>query len=177
MEWGSFADWASACSGFLAVLAAGAALWSGHNMLRIERNRDDDQRSAEARAQAELVFALGTKTAGADGTGDRSIYLYNGSAKPVFNIVVRSTKVGSGAPNPPLKLGALPPGRFLVHPHERYHWGSLIDLGEQPEPVDFMVKGKGYGMIESLSFEDARRRPWILRHGTELDGALADPRP
>lgn len=174
IELGSVADWISGIGGFLAATAAAVAWRVNRRMLLVEEERDAKfelrERSLEQlkqREQASLVFALGAKLPNRGAEETWAIYLFNGSAKPVYNVTVQSQRLDGRTVNYPLELGAIPPGKFVVPSHPSFHWGNLIDLSFAPEPVDFLVKGKGKEMITNMEFVDADGLAWVLPRGTE----------
>lgn len=110
MQWGSVADWVAALGGVLAVVAAVVAWHVSQRLLELERERDRVRAAAATRAQAELVFVLGAKLSQRGDDEAWGIYLYNGSDKPIYGVHVESQRIGGGGLNPPLSIGALPPG-------------------------------------------------------------------
>lgn len=175
MEFGSLADWVAGIGGFLAAIAAVVAWLVNRRMLIVEQVRDAraDERERrelyrEKREQAGLVFVLGAKLPERQKGEDWAIYLFNGSNKPVYNVRVESQRLDGSAANYPLEIGALPPGRFVVPSHPRFHWGALVDLSLANEQVDFLVKGKGKEMIISMEFVDADGDAWELKGGTAI---------
>lgn len=152
----------------MAVVAAIVAWAVSKRLLEVEQCRDRKLEIAEVRAQAELVFALGAVLPKRVADEKWAIFLYNGSDKPLYDVYVESQRLDGSTRNYPLSLGAIPPGRFVVPSHPKYHWGSLVDLAQSPEPVDYLVRGKGAGMIVRVVFSDAARRKWELSNGTEL---------
>lgn len=175
MEFGSVADWLAGIGGFLAAIAAVVAWQVNRRMLIVEEERDAraDERERrelyrEKREQAGLVFALGAKLPDRPKGEDWAIYLFNGSTKPVYNVRVESQRLNGSAANYPLEIGALPPGRFVVPSHPKFHWGALADLSLANEQVDFLVKGKGKEMITSMAFADADGDHWALAGGTAI---------
>lgn len=167
------ADWVSGLGGVLAVIAAVVAWRVSEKLLAVEQGRDRHASLAASRAQAELVFAIGAKLPQREPGEQWALYLVNASTKPVYDVCVRSQKVDGSGPNPSLKLGALPPGKFVVPTHPKYLWGALIDYERITEPVEFVVRGKGNQMVQSLEFRDAKRRSWTLPNGTEMTPASA----
>jgi hypothetical protein len=152
-------------------LAVGAALvaWRvSQRLLDVEQRRDARREELAFREQAELFFVVGAKLPDRDDTETWAIALYNGSTKPIFDVRVESQRLDGSAANPVLKLGAVPPGRFVVPSHPTYHWGSLIDLDRTDERIDYLLKGKGTSMIQRVCFRDAARRQWELENGTGL---------
>lgn len=168
MQWGTVADWVGALGGLLAVVAAVVAWAVSRRLLQVEERRDAKADSSARREQAELVFVLGAKLLGRTPESSWSIFVYNGSNKPIYDICVQSQRLDGSASNHPLNLGALPPGRFAVPSHPTFHWGNPIDLEQNPEPIDYLVRGKGLQMIQEVTFSDATRAPWSLAGGTEL---------
>lgn len=173
MELGSLADWVSAGGGLLAVIAALIAWKVSRTQLSLEQRREGRAVAAGRRSQAELVFAIGAKLSAREDAHQWALFLVNASTKPVYEVVVRSQKLDGSGANAVLRLGALPPGRFVVPNHPRYHWGSLLDYARISEPVDLLVKGKGNQMVRSVDFLDSRRVAWRLANGTELSQAPA----
>ncbi len=174
MEWGTIADWVSAFGGVLAVIAAFVAWNVSQRLLGIEQERDARRSEEAAREQAELVYALGAKLPDRDDDETWAIALYNGSTKPVFDVRVESQRLDGSQANAPLKLGALPPGRYVVPSHPQFHWGSLVDLERTDERVDYLIKGKGTAMIQRVCFRDAARTEWELENGTKLISSKPD---
>ena len=168
MEWGTLADWVSAIGGVLAVIAALVAWRVSQRLLAVEQERDERRNVEAVRGQAELVYVLGAMLPDRNDDERWAIALYNGSTKPVFDVRVESQRLDGSTTNAPLKLGALPPGRFVVPSHPRYHWGNLLDLDRTDEQVDYLIKGKGATMIRKVRFCDAARREWELENGTRL---------
>ncbi|NWN87418.1 MAG: hypothetical protein HLX51_02575 [Micrococcaceae bacterium] len=175
MDFGSLADWVGAIGGFLAAFAAVVAWRVNRRMLTVEQQRDEQQEARqryenyiEKREQAGLVFSLGAKLPERDNDESWAIYLFNGSAKPVYNVRVESRRLDDSRANYPLEIGALPPGRWVVPSHPKFHWSSLVDLSLTPEPVNFLVKGKARGMITSMTFKDAAGEQWHLDSGTTI---------
>ncbi len=168
MDWGSVAEWVSAVGGFLAVVAACIAWGVSKNLLEVEKDRDQQLAAAKHREQAELVFALGAKLRGRPESEAWSIFLVNASSKPIYDVTVHSQHLGTRVKNPPLKLGALLPGRFIAPSHPQYKWGPLIDYDRLDEGVELLLRGKGMKMITSVEFMDASRVWWQLLEGTEI---------
>lgn len=171
MDWGSLADWVGALGGLLAVVAAVVAWAVSKRLLDVEERRDRKADAAAHREQAELTFVLGAKLPERPADQTWSIFIYNGSNKPIYDIRVESQRLDGSTDNHEMKLGALPPGRFAVPSHPTFYWGSPIDLDRTPEPIDYLVKGKGLGMIKRVTFRDAERNKWELTNGTELKSA------
>ena len=171
MEWGSLADWVGALGGLLAVLAAVVAWAVSKRLLDVEERRDKKADAAARREQAELIFVLGAKLPGRPADQTWSIFIYNGSSKPIYDICVESQRLDGSSDNREMKLGALPPGRFVIPSHPAYYWGSPIDLDRSPETIEYLVKGKGLGMIKQATFRDAERNKWELTNGTGLKAA------
>lgn len=168
IDWGSLADWVGAVGGLLAVFAAAVAWRSSERMLDLERKRDARRLDAEKLGQARLVFAVGAQLPNRDGVEKWAIYLYNGSLKPIYDVCIESQRLDENNSNPPLELGAVPPGRFVIPSHLKYHWGALVDLSLCPEDVQLLVKGKGAKMITRVTFTDAARHRWELVDGRQL---------
>lgn len=168
LELGSLAEWIGGIGGFLAAGAAVVAWRVNQRMLSVEERRDLAAQMVQAREQAGSVFVLGAKLPGRTPEQQWAIYLYNGSSKPIFDICVESQRLTGKTQNHVLRLGALPPGQFVVPSHPSFHWGSLIDLALAPEQVDLLVKGNGNKMIVRVDFKDAQGRKWSLSEGTNL---------
>lgn len=178
IEFGSLADWVSGIGGFLAAGAAFVAWRVNRRMLLVEerrdaqtRRREEEDRLRRRREQAGLVFALGAELPERGPKEKWAIFLFNGSTRPVYEVCVQSRRLSDNQANPSLHLGALPPGRFIVLPDPTYRWGSPIDLSLSPEPLKFVVKGKGMDTIVRMDFQDAAGEKWLLMRGTELIGA------
>ncbi len=168
VDWGSLADWVGAIGGLLAVSAALVAWRSNERLLSIEKDRDRQRIESSEWEQAELVFAVGAKLPKRDASEAWAIFLYNGSSKPIFDVRIESQKGDGSAPNHALDLGAVPPGRFVIPSHPKYLWGAMVDLSLAPEPVEFLVKGNGAKVIQSVAFTDSARRNWRLDGGRQL---------
>lgn len=166
---GSLAEWVGSIGGILAVIAAFVAWRVSSRLLAVEQKRDEDRKKAIEREQAELVFALGARLSQRENEESWAIFLYNGSTKPIYDVKVYSQRLDGSVQNRPLELGALPPGRFVVPSHPKYHWGALIDLDRSNEAPDFLVKGKGQKMITEVAFIDSAGKEWCLSGGTKLE--------
>lgn len=160
MEWGSIADWFSAIGGVLACIAAFTSWLTSRRALQLERQRNEEERVRQKKSQAQNICALGAKLTERGHDQCWSIYLRNGSGQPITRIRVESQNIGNGSSNYPLELEALPPGEFVIPSSAQYHWGTLIDLAKSPEPMQFLVKGKGGKMITSLTFTDHLGQTW-----------------
>lgn len=174
MEMGTWADWVSAIGGLLAVIAAVISWKVSDRALHLQqeqnnREKEEQQRDKvrRRREQASLVVALGAKLPQRGSDEQWSLFLYNGSERPVFDVVVESQHLKGGMKNHTLELGILPPGTFVVPSHPQYHWGSLINLDHADEQVEYLVKGEGMKMVTSMSFVDADGTSWV-RQGREL---------
>ena len=167
MDWGTVPDWVSGVGGLLAVVAAVVSWRVSARLLAIEQRRDKKREESATRAQADLVFALGAKIPARSDEEAWSIFLVNASQKPIYDICIKSQRIGNGSANVPLRLGALPPGQFVIPSHPRYHWGALLDYSRTEEEVDLLVKGRGITMITSFEFTDANRVRWCREAGTE----------
>ncbi|MGO1594145.1 MAG: hypothetical protein ACTHW1_07675 [Ancrocorticia sp.] len=168
MEVGSLGDWLSALGGLLAVVAAVVAWRVSAKLLTLEQSRDNKASLAARRSQAELVFAVGAALPQRGAQSKWAVYIVNASAKPVYDMIVHTQKLDGSAQNADLKLGAVPPGRFIVPSHQTYHWDTLHDYDRIDEPVELLVKGKGNQMVTCVEFLDATRVPWKLNNGTEI---------
>lgn len=138
-------------------------------MLNVERARDAKEREADERAQAELISAAGIKLIDAEGAERFGLLLVNGSPGPIYNVRVESQWLNGSKKNPPLNLGFLPSGSWVVGPDEKYHWGQLQDSNNLPSNVrlEILTRGKAAEMITGIDFLDAHRRLWHL-HGVDL---------
>lgn len=167
MNVGSVAEWVGAIGGLLAVIAATVAWLASKSMLNLEKQRDLRRAVAAKREQAELVFAVGAVLPRRSGGERWAVYLYNGSTKPIYDVSISSQKADGRSQNKTLCLSAVPPGRFVVPGDDTYHWGTLIDLDLNPEPVHLIVKGNGAKMIAVLQFKDSAQQRWLLEGGSQ----------
>lgn len=163
MEWGSVADWFSAIGGLLAVIAAVISWQVSEKSLRLEQKNAEHADMREKRQQASLIMALGAKYQKSPSEPESwSIYLYNGSSQPVFDVLVKSQHLDGNQDNHDLALGVLPPRSFIVPSDPQYHWGGLTALDGDKKPVSYLVKGKGMNMIKEISFSDISGTRWRL---------------
>lgn len=174
MEMGTWADWVSAIGGLLAVIAAVISWKVSDRALQVQQDQNEREKEEQRldmvrrrREQASHVVAFGAKLPERGDDEVWSLFLYNGSERPVFDVVVESQHLKGGAKNYKLELGILPPGTYVVPSHPKYHWGSLINLDHTDERVEYLVKGEGMKMVTSISFVDAEGTHWI-KEGREL---------
>lgn len=160
MEVGTVADWVSAIGGLLAVIAAIISWRVSVRALYLQQEQDEREKVRERREQASLVVAMGARLPERGDDEEWGLYLYNGSDRPVTDVVVNSQHIRTHKENYPLEIGMLPPGRFVVPSHKQYHWGSLIDLDHTNEHVEYLVKGKGMEMVKQMSFVDSGGMQW-----------------
>jgi len=170
MDWGSVADWVGALGGLLAVIAAVVSWQTSRNMEEIERNRDLEQQTTEERRQAELVSVVGVELSSREGVDKFGIMVVNGSTAPILEVEIHSQKLDHSSDNHVLSLGIVPPGKFVIPAHPKYHWGSVIDQETAQEPISLFTKGKGAGMITHVAFADASMKRWQLKDGRILEG-------
>lgn len=168
MELGSVADWVGAIGGLLAVGAAVVAWLSSRQMLALEKQREDRGLRESEREQAELVLAIAAFLPDREGAERWAIYVYNGSTKPVFDVSIESQQLDGVTANRPVKIGVLPPGRFVVPINPKYRWGSLLNVDESPEQIELLVKGEGTKLITKLEFTDVHRNKWEVIEGLLL---------
>lgn len=174
MDLGNLADWVSAVGGLLAVIAAIVAWRVSQRLLEIEQERDRKRakeiavKQEEAiRKQAELIHVVGIHLPENKKWG---VALHNYSQAPVFDVRVKSQRADGVTELQDLKIGMLPPGRFIVlnklanpsqsQSQSQSQWDFMRERSQADGVVAYVVRGKGNGMVKSVSFRDANRRDW-----------------
>lgn len=157
-----------ACSGICAAIAAFRSWKTATELNRIEAERDAKQARAAERYQAEHVAVVGVQCSDVPQEKRFAIMVVNGSDAPIYDIRVESQKADKSCDNPVLELAVLPPGKFVIPAHPKFHWGDVIDQDAAHMKLNMMAKGKGGEMITHVSFADAASRKWELVRGREL---------
>lgn len=152
MEAGSVAEWLSALSTILATGAAGIAGYVAYRAYLREKSRD----------RQALASGIHAWMAQHTDSADRKprIVLVNSTPSLIYQLRVELTQNGkvSTAPSKDGAWQVLPPGTFVVGPHNRYPWAlpePAIDL-QQYRPYTL---NEGY-LVTAIEFSDARGVRW-----------------
>lgn len=175
MEFGAWADWATAIVAVVALILAAnagqAARRQTHaamqqagfsaEQLSIANARSEALAELERSAQASQISAWGV----APGEGRRdAVRLSNGSAASVFNVRV-DLRSPDGAADAPLRFSQLPPGHFLIGRQSDdvgraapARWTGLRE--HAPGSVDLAFADDAVLTVTSIAFTDARGAHW-----------------
>lgn len=171
--WEPVAQILGACIGICAAFAAFQSWKTARELNRIETERDAKQARAAERYQAEHVAVVGVHCPDTPEGEQYAIMVVNGSDAPIYDIRVESQKANKSRDNPVLELAVLPPGKFVIPAHPKFHWGSVIDQEVAQMKLNMMAKGNAGEMITHVSFADAASRKWELVRGRELRRAAS----
>lgn len=173
MDVGSIADCVGAVGGLLAVAAAIVSWQTSEKVVKLEQKRDQERQVEAERRQAEHVAVVGVHCPDTPEGEQYAIMVVNGSDAPIYDIRVESQKANKSRDNPVLELAVLPPGKFVIPAHPKFHWGSIIDQEVAQMKLNMMAKGNAGEMITHVSFADAASRKWELVRGRELRRAAS----
>lgn len=164
VDLGDLPTWLSALSAMAALVAA---LWAGRaawRVVSVERERDEERRRLDARAQADLIAAwpalVLSDPANQDSPLKWGVAVRNASPLPVHQVHVAHVPISSGQGEKTVVFELVAPGDFLIAGHEMYRRPDA----QVPRPFPAELRGRWY--VIELRFTDMSGRRWHRdRHG------------